>query len=95
MACNCILGRLRNDVGHNPAGPERWVTKRLVIAFAAKAARVWENSTSIASHSGGLAGYFHPPHPMGCPQGQEAKQGRRYYSYEWRLKQPAVERPHE
>lgn len=63
MACNCILGRLRNDVGRNPAGPARWVTKRLLIAFAAKAARVWENSTSPASHSGGLRQVLPPTAP--------------------------------
>lgn len=44
MACNRILAELRDDVGRSPAGPERWVTKRLVISFSAKAMRVWERA---------------------------------------------------
>lgn len=32
-------------MGCSPVGPERWVIKRLVIAFAAKAVRVWERQS--------------------------------------------------
>lgn len=71
------MARLRDDVGRSPAGPERWVTKRLVMECSAKAVRVWERQhRPRLSIQVDFERYFYPCHLVGGAQAHEAKQRR-------------------